>query len=208
LLSARAQEASPTATPPATSQAELNPTINTLGGGEALQGAVTIEGTTAISGFQSAYLAFRYHGAETNTWFLIAENIPPLENAQLAEWDTNTITDGDYDLELVVLLENGNAARAMVAGLRVRNYTTIETSTPIPITPSATQKPEDTPIPTLTPTPTQTPIPPTPTDLPPNPAEISKTAALRGMGKGALAVFGFFALMGIYAALRRLAAGR
>ena len=207
-FSARAQDAAPTPTPAAVVQPRLHPGIDSPNSGEAIQGAAAIVGTTAISGYQTASLAFTYSAAPTKTWFLIAENIPPVENDQLAVWDTTTITDGDYDLELVVVLENGNVARTRTAGVRVRNYTTVETNTPVPVTPSATQKPEDTPVPTATRTPTWTPIPPTATDLPPNPAEISETMVLTGMGKGALAVFGFFALMGLYASLRKIAGRR
>ncbi len=65
----------------------------------------------------------------------------------------------------------------IVPGLRVRNYTPIETDTPTPLPPSATSGPGTAaaaqPYPEHDPHPSATPLPPTPTPLPTNPAIIS-----------------------------------
>ncbi len=131
--------------------------------GQAVQGKVIIQGNTAIEGFKFAELSFAYSGTPPLTWFLIHTSEQPVTNGILAEWDTSTITDGLYDLQLKVLLENGDVITTNVKKLRVRNYTPIETDTPTPITPTATQVPGDTPVPSATATPTETPVPPTPT---------------------------------------------
>jgi hypothetical protein len=173
--------------------------------GQALQGSVPILANTAVEGFQSAELEFAYAHHPTDNWFLIYESKQPTVNEALTQWDTSKISDGIYDLRLTITLEDGSQQRVQVAGLRVRNYTPIETDTPTPVPPSATAPPKATPLPSATPTPlipTDTPLPPTATPLPPNPAELSRGAVLVNLGKGALATIGLFALGGLYAALR------
>lgn len=171
--------------------------------GQALQGTIVIRGSTEVQGFQSARLEFAYSENPTNTWFLIQEFSGPAAG-ELAQWDTSTITDGTYDLRLSVTLADGKQVKAVISGLRVRNYTLIETDTPTPELPTATQVPGDTPVPTITPTPTVTPIPPTPTPLPPNPAQLSRRDITGSMGKGALGILGIFALIGLYTSIRKI----
>jgi hypothetical protein len=166
--------------------------------GQALQGLVPINGNTVENGFKSAELEFSYTYDPTHTWFLINETDKPVSDGLLAQWDTTTLTDEIYDLRLTILLSDGRRDSVTVSGLRVRNYTPIETDTPTPVTPTSTPVPGDTPIPTKTPTPTVTPIPPTFTPLPPNPAQLSTQDITTSLGKGALVMLGMFAMMGIY----------
>jgi len=169
--------------------------------GQALQGVVAVTGNSAIPEFKNSELSFAYSNDPTGTWFLIGENQEPIENGVLAHWDTTTITDGDYQLRLVVYLASGQQHIASVAGLRVRNYSAVETETP---TPSPTPKPGNTPEPTSTSTPTLTPIPPTATAVPPNPAILEPHDLYTNMARGALAVIGFFSLIGFYRSLQSL----
>ncbi len=166
--------------------------------GQALQGLVPIKGNTSENGFTRAVLEFSYTHDPTHTWFLINESDKSVQDGLLAQWDTTTLTDEIYDLRLTVLLNDGRRDSVIVSGLRVRNYTSIETDTPTPVTPTSTPVPGDTPVPTQTPTPTETPIPPTFTPLPPNPAQLSTQDISTSLGKGALVVVGMFAMMGIY----------
>ena len=114
-----------------------------------LQGVVTIRGSSNETGFLSAEVDFTYAGDTTGTWFLIATDSQPVDSSTLATWDTTTITDGDYNLRLRVILSDGTHLDVIIPNLRVRNYTPIETPTPAP---TAVQ-------PTLTPTITLTPTP-------------------------------------------------
>ena len=173
--------------------------------GQALQGSVVIQGTTRIAGFKSAELSFAYTNNPTDTWFLITLLDTPVVSGTLGTWDTTTITDGSYDLRLNAIREDGSRVTAVVKGLRVRNYTPIETSTPTPVTPTATLLPGE--LPTATPTPLPT-ITPTPTALPPNPASLVPRDVAFSLGKGALGVAGIFALMGAYALVRRMVRNR
>jgi hypothetical protein len=158
---------------------------------------------TAVEGFEAAELAFAYANNPSGTWFTIFQGNQPVSGEALMEWDTSQISDGTYTLRLTVKLSNGTEQRVEVAGLRVRNYTAIESDTPTPVTPSATPPPQDTPAPSATAIPTETPRPPTPTPLAANPATLDKSEVLVSMAKGALAVLGVFALAGLYGALRR-----
>src|SRR3990172_3307615 len=91
-----AQELTPTNAP---SIAIYSPTP-----GQALQGIVSIQGNIAIADFQSAELSFTYSSDRRDTWFLIREFTEPASDDALAEWDTTTLTDGDYTLRLTVTL--------------------------------------------------------------------------------------------------------
>ena len=192
------QEAQPTATP-------LTVEITAPSAGSALQGTIAIIGTTEVDDMVVFELAFAYTNNPTDSWFLIRQGQDATRNNLLAEWDTTTITDGDYDLHLVVTLENGEQITSLVRGLRVRNYSLVETNTPTPVTPTETPNPSRTPAPTLTPTRVAsiTPSPRTPTALPPNPVELSKQQVYNNVGLGALASLGLMTFFGLYLGLRR-----
>jgi hypothetical protein len=201
-----AQEGSPTpgldaGTVTPTSTPDL-PQITSPLGGQALQGSHPIEGSIPIAGFAGAELSFAYQADATQTWFLIAELIQIPDGPVLAQWDTTTITDGIYTLRLVVTNVDGSRSSAIVTGLRVRNYSPVETITPTAVTPSATPEPGDTPVPSATLVPTLTPVPSTSTPLPPNPAQIDQLDILLTMGKGALAILGFLCVLGLYQTIK------
>jgi hypothetical protein len=184
--------------------------------GQALQGIVTISGSAAGAGFQAAELSFAYAGdrstggADQRTWFLIRQIPSPVTQDVLAQWDTTTISDGVYDLQLVVTLEDGQQVSALVSQVRVRNYSPVETDTPTAVPPSATPLPSGTPTPTSTPAPTATITPsptlaqPTQTLLPTNPAQLSRQALAASMSRGALAAIGLLSLLGVYGLVRTL----
>jgi len=179
-----------------------SPQLTAPGIGQALQGSVPIEGHIPASGFAGAELSFAYQSDSPRTWFLISELDEIPADPVLARWDTTTITDGEYVLRLVVTNVDGSQTSDTVNGLRVRNYSPIETLTPSPIASTATPEPGDTPVPTTTPTPTISPVPPTPTPLAPNPAQINRMDILINMGRGALAILAFLGLLAIYQTIK------
>ena len=164
--------------------------------GEAVQGVVLIQGSCAVDGFASAQLEFRYEDGPEETWFLIQDQIPAIQGGTLASWDTTTITDGNYRIRLRVLKQDGNFVVVEVAGVRVRNYTAVETSTPAML-PETTLQP--------TPTPTATPVVmrSTPTPMPPNSIAVTgfelRSSILTGLG----IVAALFLVLVIYRAVRR-----
>lgn len=168
--------------------------------GDAVQGSVSLLLVASVEGFVRSELLFGYSGDPTGSWFLLASFEEPVMEGTQVMWDTTLISDGDYDLYLVVTLGDGSTLTDRVERVRVRNYSPIETSTPAP---SSTPAPGDLPQPTATPTPTITPIPPTSTPLPPNPAEITSKQALTSLGTGAAAALGALGLLGMYLWIRR-----
>jgi hypothetical protein len=179
--------------------------------GQAVQGSVIIRGNTGTDGFQSYEVDFSYEDDPTHTWFLIQESNTPIQNGVLAIWDTTTITDGEYTLRLLITFTDGIQKEVLLNDLRVRNYSPIETNTPIPTSPYITLVPgipAASPTPKVTTTRTLTPQPLTPTPLPTNPAEITSSQMILTLGKGALYSVGIFALLGAYLGLRNILSNR
>ena len=194
---ANAQSASPT-------PSEIEYGIYSPISGIAVQGSVSIVGHTALEGFSSAEISFAYQANPRQTWFFIHQNQEPVTNGTLFIWDTSKISDGDYIIRLIINLEDGKQQIFTVQNIRVRNYTHIETNTPLPPTSTATSPPIITSSPTSSPIPTATALPPTSTPLPPNPAEISDENVLFSIGKGVLVTSVAFILLGIYQRLRMI----
>jgi hypothetical protein len=174
--------------------------------GTPLKGSVTITGNTAVEGFQSWEVTFGYAQDTTGTWFLIAEGDQPISQGELTQWETTTISDGNYNLRLTVYLEGGRREHFVVNDLRVRNYSPIETTTP---TPTLTSTPfTETPRPSLTPTntliPSETAIPNTPTPLPTNPVTITQSDLNNSLVRGAAGAAAGFLLVGLYWSVKRV----
>ncbi len=166
--------------------------------GEALQGKISISGTVQAEGFQSYEVSFSYQRDTTNTWFLIDQGKEVVTAGPLASWDTTTISDGTYRLRLTVFLKDGKAVQTMVTGLRVRNYTTVETATPAPVNASGTEI-VATPLPA-----DYKPNFQTPTPLGFNPAQVTKQDLNNSLMYGGLAALGLFVILGLYLGVRSL----
>ncbi len=191
----------PTKTPTPTPEPQVR--IASPLGGEALQGVVPIGGTTDLPGFRSAEVAFAYQADPTGTWFIIQQSSTPVKDGALAAWDTTTITDGEYKLRVQVFLAEGQVLESTVTGLRVRNYTPIETSTParaspVPASGVATATPSATPLGDFQVKAVNA------TPLPTNPAQITpqhfEASALRGV----LVIFGAALVGALYLGLRAI----
>jgi hypothetical protein len=174
--------------------AQTAPVIVSPRPGDALQGVLTIQGSSTLPGFRSSEVDFAYSGDPTGTWFLIAASDQPVDQGTLATWDTTTITDGNYSLRLRVSLADGSSQDALVMDLRVRNYTAVETPTPAP----TAEQPTLTPTVTLTGTPFST-----PTALPLNPAVLTPRDVSKSILFGGLGAVLFLLLLAIYLGLRR-----
>jgi hypothetical protein len=136
---------------------------------------------------------------------LIAEGNELVSNDLLSEWDTTTLTDGQYNLRLTVFLQDGKRDHFIVSDLRIRNYTPIETQTPTPtITPTPSDSTLDGSATTSTPFPTTTPELPSPTPLPQNPLEISKEDISISLLRGMAGAFALFLLVGLYASIKSM----
>ena len=186
------QQDEPTSTP-------VPASINSPLPGQALQGSVPIAINLEAQEFQGIEISFAYQDDPTDTWFLIFQSDEEVSGADLPQWDTTTLTDGEYTLRVDLSRADGSQTSIFVPDLRVRNYTAIETDTPVP---TETAAPGDTPVPTSTATATITPIPPTGTPLPPNPAQLTTQDITLSLGKGALGAAAALALIGLYSAIK------
>ena len=122
--------------------------------GQALRGVVLIRGTAQQPAFDHYEVSFSYEPNPTADWFAIeAAGSSPVQNGQLASWDTTQIADGAYQLRLRVFSNDGGAPLEFVtAGLAVAN------SVPLPAasatsraTAVATVPITEAPVPTTTP---------------------------------------------------------
>jgi hypothetical protein len=182
--------------------------IDEPGGGAAVQGTLSIIGTANPADFFFYELSFRYAGGPEDSWFVIAESFTPVATGTLGEWDTFAITDGDYDLLLLVTLTDSSQLEHRVEGVRVRNYTQVETGTPGPsaipaasVTPDLTARFTPSATPTVTPTPTAA---ATFTPPAPNPAELRPGEISTSLARGAAGVLAVFLLIGLYTSIRSL----
>ena len=179
--------------------------------GQAVQGSVVVYGNIASEGFLFYEVDLAYSNDATGTWFLVQESTSPVQDGILAIWDTTTINDGEYTLRLLVGKVGGTTNELIITGLRVRNYTPIETETPNAIQPEVGFITGPTVVsitPLITPSAGRTSLPVTPTPLPTNPAEISSEQAILTLGKGAGLSLGIFAVLGIYLGLHALVTKR
>ena len=122
--------------------------------GQALRGVVLIRGTAQQPAFDHYEVSFSYEPNPTADWFAIeAAGSSPVQNGQLASWDTTQIADGAYQLRLRVFSNDGGAPLEFVtAGLAVANSVPLPAaSATSPATAVATVPITEAPAPTTTP---------------------------------------------------------
>jgi hypothetical protein len=180
-------------------QSDESPAIFSPQTGQVLRGITPVEVYTDLSGFEHAELSFGYTGDPTQTWFLIAASNQPVLDGVLAQWDTTTITDGIYTLRLVVFRRSQEPSEYRVDGLRVRNYTAIETPTPEASAPDGLTAKIVLPTATLTPTLAL----PTRTAFPTNPAVLTLPQVGLSMGWGILGLVAVLVFAAGYLSVRR-----
>lgn len=174
-----------------------DPIIISPRAGEAVQGRVEVNGITAMEGFQRAELEFRYVNDPKDTWFILAETDQNVNPGKIAEWDTSLISDGNYDLRLTVCISDGTCKNTIVPGLRVRNYSPVETPTPPePVASSDVVVTLETTIPTQTPRPTRP-------AFESNPSILSPSDLNGSLVRGGVVGIGFFLAFGIYWIVKR-----
>ena len=160
---------------------------------DVLQGMVSIIGTTNLERYQSTEISFSYQDSGEPNWFLIFQGTEPVHNGTLALWDTSTIADGTYLLRVRVLLNDGSISEQIIRGLRVRNYSPVETVTAFPTVDGFVDTPEpEIRISSI----------PTGTALQPNPAELSISNFYSSVATGILCVGSLFCIIGGYLLFR------
>ncbi len=149
-------------------------------------------------------VAFAYDDNPLGTWFLISTSDSPIHNAEIAQWDTTQISDGFYQLRVMVRRSDGTSVEQRVKNLRVRNYTPIETNTPAPATATTVAVITQSIEPAINLTQTYTVIPASKTPLPTNQLVISKQVYIQTLGKGALFSITILAILGLYATFKNI----
>lgn len=87
--------------------------------GEEVNGTVNITGTADAPNF--GFYKYEVAPMGTQNWATIAANRDPVKNASLGEWNTISLTNGDYFLRLVVTDNVGTALEPCVIAVRVLN---------------------------------------------------------------------------------------
>ena len=168
---------------------------------QVVQGALIIRGNTSVDGFLSYEIDFAYASGSTQSRFLVQESTSPVLDSILAVWDTSVITNGDYNLRLVINKAGEDQEIIVINGLDVRNYTPIESQTPAPsrtYTTSINAISTLTASPLVTSTTVATSAVPIQAALSANPAEISAAQVGLTFGKGVAVTIGIFAMLGAY----------
>lgn len=155
-------------------------------GGNAVQGLVQIIGTVNPVDFQSYRLEFSPQNSPSSSWFPIHQQSSPVVNDVLGEWDTSVLTDGNYLLRLSVYTHSGETTSILIEGIRIRNYSPIETETPKPTRENILPTITSTPFATLSPTAT---IQPSPTSLPANPISLGNDTIQKAAVTGSIIGF-------------------
>ena len=109
--------------------------------GEAIQGRVVVTGYIKASNVKEYRLEFGYQNANAAGWYLINSASVLEQDAVLGVWDTSAISDGNYNLRLTVIFTDQSTSQFTITDLRVRNYSPIETITPVSANIKATKEP-------------------------------------------------------------------
>ena len=93
--------------------------ITSPGPGDPVSGTVNITGTADVPDF--GFYKYEVASMGSQNWATIAANREPVRNDQLGEWNTASLTNGDYFLRLVITDNVGVALEPCVIAVRVLN---------------------------------------------------------------------------------------
>lgn len=100
--------------------------------GAGVKGRVVVTGYIKASNYSGYELDFMDEGNSAPGWYPVDNGTKVAEDGSLGIWDTTAISDGNYSLRITVKLNDGSTSSATVSGIRVRNYSPMETETPAP----------------------------------------------------------------------------
>jgi hypothetical protein len=87
--------------------------------GEPATGTVTLNGTVNVPNF--GFYKYEVSAMGSNLWATIAAGDTPVKQSRLGDWDTTTLANGDYFLQLVVVDNAGKTLEPCVIAVRVDN---------------------------------------------------------------------------------------
>jgi hypothetical protein len=87
--------------------------------GERVTGTVTLNGTVNVPNF--GFYKYEVSSMGSNLWATISAGDKPVVQDSLGDWDTSTLANGDYFLQLVVINNEGETLEPCVIAVRVEN---------------------------------------------------------------------------------------
>jgi hypothetical protein len=87
--------------------------------GEIISGLVALTGTASVPNF--GFYKYEFAPAGTTNWATIAAGSAPVKDDELGKWDTTTLNNGDYFLQLVIIDNVGRTQEPCVIAVRVTN---------------------------------------------------------------------------------------
>ena len=87
--------------------------------GERVTGTVTLNGTASIPNF--GFYKYEVSSLGSNQWATISAGDVPVVQTRLGDWDTSTLANGDYFLQLVIIDNAGNTLEPCVIAVQVEN---------------------------------------------------------------------------------------
>lgn len=93
--------------------------LTSPGPGEEISGTVTLTGTADVPNF--GFYKYEIAPQGTTSWTTISAGAKPVKDDELGKWDTTSITNGDYFLQLVILDNVGQTLEPCVIAVRVTN---------------------------------------------------------------------------------------
>ncbi len=109
-------------------QADETLRIESPASGETVSGVVEIRGTAAEPGMMRFRVEFGYDPDPTGTWFLVFEGTEPVRNGLLGAWDTSSVSEGEYALQLTAYFADGSMRETITRGLHVIRGTPLATA--------------------------------------------------------------------------------
>jgi len=97
--------------------------------GSVVSGIVEVYGSIPPESFASAKLNYAYLLDTEENWFLINRIDKPVDSGLLGSWDTTLISDGLYQLKLIVKTTNGEKFEYIIKDVQVANYSRAEAPT-------------------------------------------------------------------------------
>lgn len=93
--------------------------IDTPKPGEPVTGTVTLNGTASIPNF--GFYKYEVSSMGSSLWATISAGDKPVKGSRLGEWDTTTLANGDYFLQLVIIDNAGQVLEPCVIAVRIDN---------------------------------------------------------------------------------------
>lgn len=87
--------------------------------GDQVTGVIELSGTASIPNF--GFYKYEISPIGANAWATVSAGDQPVQNGKLGDWDTTTLANGDYFLQLVLIDNVGITLEPCVIAVRVQN---------------------------------------------------------------------------------------